>query len=94
MKCMKNDMKILDKMIKIDGVIKNPSPVMSYFGKSNTKVRIVPLSPIFKKNDYFYLKIYDNKSSNKTQIKNHFEDIITYLGVDWEDIFNYIINKI
>ena len=76
------------------GSLKILHPSCLYFGRSNTKVRIVPLSPIFKKNDYFYLKIYDSKQGNRSQIENHFEDIITYLGVDWEDIFNYITNKI
>jgi hypothetical protein len=87
-------MKILDKVIKVDGVVKHQSPSMSYFGKNEMSVRIVPLSSSLKKNDWFYLRIYDTDIGNRTQIENHFQDVITYLGVDWKDIFNYIKNKI
>lgn len=89
---MKNDMKIFDKFLVLEKS-ETISPKLSYFGICSTVIKIKSLKPVLNNEESFYLHIYDTHYGNESQIKKYFKDIMTYLGVEWQDIFNYIIEK-
>ena len=90
---MGNSDKILTKIIRVGETI-NHQQLFDFFGVTKSKVKIYPLKPILDLTEPFYFRIYDKPSTRKPQIEKVFSNIITFTGVSWEEIDEYIMSKV
>lgn len=90
---MGNSENILNKIIRVGETI-NHQQIFDFFGVTKSKVKIYPLNPILDLTEPFYFRIYDKPRVRKPQIEKVFSNIITYTGLSWEEIDEYIMSKV